>query len=99
MWGHLTDGWEMESNHGGEHTLVVLDEQCPLCVCVLVCVCARGLSCSVIADSLQPHGLWLARLLCPWNFPDKNTGVGFLYLLHEIFLTQGSNPCLLFLLY
>ena len=27
-------------------------------------------------DSVQPHGLWPVRLLCPWDFPDKNTGVG-----------------------
>ena len=33
-------------------------------------------SCSVISDSLQPHGLQPARLLCPWNFPGRNTGVG-----------------------
>ena len=26
------------------------------------------LSCSVMSDSLWPHGLWLARLLCPWGF-------------------------------
>ena len=25
---------------------------------------------------LRPHGLWPARLLCPWDFPGKNTGVG-----------------------
>ena len=31
---------------------------------------------SVMSDSLQPHGLQPARLLCPWNSPDKNTGVG-----------------------
>ena len=24
---------------------------------------------------LQPHGLWPARLLCPWSSPGKNTGV------------------------
>ena len=33
-----------------------------------------------------------ARLLCPWNFPDKNTGVGCHFLLQRIFLTQGLNP-------
>ena len=22
-------------------------------------------------------GLWPARILCPWDSPDKNTGVGF----------------------
>ena len=30
-----------------------------------------------------------------WNFPGKNTGVGCHFLLQGIFLTQGSNPCLL----
>ena len=27
---------------------------------------------SVMSNSLWPHGLCPARLLCPWNFPDKN---------------------------
>ena len=31
---------------------------------------------SVMSDSLQPHGLKPNRLLCPWNFPGKNTGMG-----------------------
>ena len=31
-------------------------------------VCACVLSCSVLADSLWPHELWLARLFCLWNF-------------------------------
>ena len=39
------------------------------------------------------------RLLCPWDFPGKNTGVGCLFLLQGIFLTQGSNPSLLRLLH
>ena len=32
------------------------------------------------------------RLLCPWNSPGKNTGVGCHALLQRIFPTQGSNP-------
>ena len=28
-----------------------------------------------MCDSLQPHGLQLTRLLCPWDFPGKSTGV------------------------
>ena len=36
-----------------------------------------------------------ARLLCPWVFPGKDTGVGCLFLLQGIFLTQGQNPGLL----
>ena len=40
---------------------------------------------------LQPHGLQPARLLCPWDFPGKNTGVGCYLLLQGIFLTQEWN--------
>jgi len=36
-----------------------------------------------------------ARLLCPWDFPGKNTGVACRFILQGIFLTQGSNPHLL----
>ena len=32
-------------------------------------------------DSLQPHGLYPARLLCSWNSPGKITGVGCHFLL------------------
>ena len=48
-----------------------------------------------MSDSLQPHGLQPTRLLCPWDFPGKNTGVGCHFLLQGIFLTQGSNSGLL----
>ena len=52
----------------------------PLCVCV---------SSSVMSDSLWPHGLQPAKLLCPWDFPGKNTGVGCHFFLQRIFLTWG----------
>ena len=32
------------------------------------------------------------RLLHPWDFPGKSTGVGCHFLLQRIFLTQGLNP-------
>ena len=50
---------------------------------------------SVLSNYLRPHGLQPAMLLCPWDSPDKDTGVGFHFLLQGIFLTQESNPCLL----
>ena len=50
---------------------------------------------SVVSDSLQPGGLYPTRLLCPWDSPGKNTGVGCHFLLQGIFPTQGSNPGLL----
>ena len=34
-------------------------------------------------------------LLCPWDSPGKNTGVGCHFLLQAIFLNQGSNLGLL----
>ena len=48
--------------------------------------------CSVVSNSLQSHhGLYPTRLLCPWDFIGKNTGVGCHSVLQGIFLTQGSN--------
>ena len=50
-----------------------------------------------MSDSLWPHERTLATwLLCPWDFPGKNTGVGSHSLLHGISPTQGSNPDLLY---
>ena len=52
----------------------------------------RGL-CSVtqLCPTLWPHKLQPVRLLWPWNFPGRNTGVGCHFLLQRIFRTQGSN--------
>ena len=44
---------------------------------------------------MPPHGLQPARLLCPWDSPGKNTGVGFYFLFQGIFPTQESNLSLL----
>ena len=49
-------------------------------------------NCSVVFYSLRPHGLQPARLLCPWDFPGKDTGVSCHCLLQGIFPTQGSIP-------
>ena len=46
-----------------------------------------------MSDTLWPYGLWPTRLLCPWDPPGKNTGVGWCALL------QGLNPHLLLLLH
>ena len=54
-----------------------------------------GVSSSVVSDSLWPHGLRPASLLCPWDSPGKNTGMNSHFLLQGIFQTQGSNPGLL----
>ena len=52
---------------------------------------------SVVSDFFcDPHGLQPARLLCSWDFPGKNTGVGCHFLLQGIFPTQGSSLLLLY---
>ena len=52
---------------------------CVACVCMcgckpcmyifssLILMCFAVLSCSVVSDSLRPHGLQPSRLLCPWG--------------------------------
>ena len=52
-------------------------------------------SCSVVSDSLQPHGAAAASLLRLWDFPGKNTGVDCHFLMQGIFPIKGSNLCLL----
>ena len=53
-------------------------------------------SCPTLCDPMDgsPPGS-----LCPWESPGKNTGVGCHTLLQGLFLTQGSNPHLLYLLH
>ena len=46
-------------------------------------------SCSVVSDSLRPHGLQPTRLLRPWDFPGKSTGVGCHCLLWYIYITES----------
>src|SRR5574337_2163005 len=45
-----------------------------------------------MSDSLRCYGPKPARLLCPWDSPGQNTGVGSISLLQGIFPTQGLNP-------
>ena len=59
---------------------------------------------SVVSDSSWPHGLQPTRLLCPWEFPGKSTGVGChcLFLLclrsqfnefHQLFIELWKIVC------
>ena len=78
-----TSGWDRENGKGTEGGWVAL----------------RALAKSLQScPTLQHNEQEPARLLCPWDSPGKNTGVGCHFLLYRIFLTQGSNMCLLCLL-
>ena len=64
-----------------------------LCILIVV-VAACVLSCVGFFLTSQT-----TRLLCPWDYPGKNTEVICHFLLQGIFSTQGLNPCLLHLLH
>ena len=50
-------------------------------------------TCSVVSDSLWARGLQSARLLCPCNFPGKNTEVGCHFRLQGIFpIHEPTSP-------
>ena len=74
-------------------------------VCVCVCTHAHAhvralhivYMCVLVAQLYLT--LWDSRLLCPWDPPGKNTGVGYHFLLQGIFPTQGQNPNLFSLLH
>ena len=51
-------------------------------------MCVWAQSCLTLCDSRD------SRLLCPWDFPGKNTGVGCHFLFQEILPTQVSSPAL-----
>ena len=59
------------------------------------CCCPVLQSYPTLCNSMD-YNPWL---LCPWDFPGKNTGVGYHFLLQDVFLTQGLNPCVLCLLH
>ena len=60
-----------------------LNEEWPLCFVLIH---------SVVPDSLRPFGLQSYKLLCPWDFWGKNTGVGCHFPPPRVFPTQGLNP-------
>ena len=54
------------------------------------CCCLVSKSCLTLCDAMEP-----TRLLCLWDSPGKNTGVGCCFFFQGIFLIQGPNPSLL----
>ena len=52
---------------------------------------------SVVSDSVRPHRRQPTRLLCPWDSPGKNTGVGCHFLLQCMNVkseSEVSQSCL-----
>ena len=76
------------------HPIFTLDFLHPVLFVVVVI-----LFCCLVTKSrptlFRVCGLQPSRLLCPCDFPGESGGVGCHFLLQGVFLTQGSNPCLL----
>ena len=72
------------SSHYAHQIILATASKPKSCVCV---------PCSVVSSSLRPQGLWVprqpTRLLCPWNSPDTNTGMGCHFLLQG---SRGISP-------
>ena len=47
----------------------------------MYCCCCCCQVASVVSDSVWPHRLQPTKVPCPWDSPDKNTGVGCHFLL------------------
>ena len=59
----------------------------------VTCVCAQVTQSHLTLCDLMDYSP--PRLLCSWDFPGKNTGMGCHFLLQGIFSIQGLNPHLL----
>ena len=55
------------------------------------CCCCCCQVASVVSDSVQPHRRQPTRLLCPWDSPGKNTGVGCHFLLQCMKMKSESE--------
>ena len=62
---------------------------------IAMCVCCSSVQLLSCVQLFATPWTIPARVLCPWNSPGKNIGVGCCFLSKGIFLTQGSNLGLL----
>ena len=79
-WGNV---FIVNSSRLGEVRAV---QYCNVCVCV--CASVHAHSCPTLCD---PMDCSLPGSSCPWDFPDKNTGVGCLFLLQLCWGRWGQH--------
>ena len=77
--------WHLMAGKNASSSLICGKDSC--CCCLV--------SRYITSNSLQPYILQPARLISPWDFPGKNTGMCYHFLLPGILLDQKLNPCLL----
>ena len=86
--------WESFCNQVGSWSLLlqgqrllVQDLITVFSLAIWTCMCSVTWSCLTLCDPVD----WSPGYMefCPWNFPSKNVGVGWCFLLQRIFPTQG----------
>ena len=90
---HPCSGTSCECSSHGE--MFPISPYLPLPSCIFgvkVKVKVKVKSLSRVRLFVTPHRLQPTRLLHPWDFPGKSTGVGCHFLLKGIFASQGLNP-------
>ena len=70
-------------------TLLLIKIYLTSCLLLVIWCAQLPQSCLTLFDPMECKP---ARLLCPWDSPGKNTGMGCHSLLQGIFPTQGLNP-------
>ena len=88
----LMGGWHLHFAWQTHERIHLTDHECRYVAYAVLCAL---LGRSVMSNSVWPHGLQPARLLCPRGVPGKSTGEGSHSLIQGIFQTQGSNSGLL----
>ena len=88
-WNEIIEGLEFHAKksqvipYTSTSNRISCDDRNVLYLYLYLCCCLVE---SCVQLFLRPHGLQPPRLLCPWDFLGKNTGVGCHFLL------QGSFP-------
>ena len=76
------------------HFYLICFDCCIILYSIDIFCCLVTKSC---LNLLRPNRWWPSRLLCPWDFPGKNTAVDCHFLLQGIFPSQRLKPRLLHL--
>ena len=88
-------GWERNLGEDGYMCMYSWDPSLSTWNCYNIVKGLWVISCFSCVLLFVTYGLQPSRLLCPWDSPDKNTGVCCHALLQGIILTQGLNSHLL----
>ena len=77
----ITKSWTQLKQLSMLREIIRWEESCCYCLVTKLCL-----------TLLQPHGLQPARLVCPWNFPGKNTNAKVLVAQSYLTVNPWTSP-------